>query len=252
MKTTHSRKQVMWLIVALACTGCANGFDRSGIDNQWRQQSGFDPTPAQTDLDIQQIEMLRGQLMFPCRIAVFLDEGGTYWHWNAKDKAVMEGWAQTLKQEGIASEVFFISASDVNGGQEGGDRLKRLRIEAARCGADALLTIQGATVVDSYLNPAAVFNLTVIGAFLVPASHRDALFVLRGRMFDVRNGFLYMGLESSGEDGIIRPSMIVDEKPAVELAKRKALASFGPELLRRLRNLHRPGTQSGQLGTFKF
>jgi hypothetical protein len=111
-------------------------------------------------------------------------------------------------------------------------------MEAARYGADALLVIQGVQQTDSYLNPAAVFNLTVVGGFIVPASHRDTLFLVEGVLVDVGNGCLYASVESEGEGRIVRPTFIVEDKEAVSRAKKKALETFGPELVGHMRSLH--------------
>jgi hypothetical protein len=118
-----------------------------------------------------------------------------------------------------------------------GNSLKELRLAAAQHGADAVLLLKGAYQTDSYLNPAAVLNLTIVGGFLAPASHRDTLFLVQAGLIDVANGFLYASAESEGEAGIIRPTFIIEEKDAVEPAKKKAIDGLGPELIRRMRHL---------------
>jgi hypothetical protein len=144
----------------------------------------------------------------------------------------MESWATALKNEGIASDVMLMSDLFVPD-----SHLKDLRVAAARHGADALFVIKGASQRDSYMNPAAVMNLTVVGGFLVPGSHCDALFVMQGGLVDVGNGFIYASVESEGQGKIVRPTFIIEDKDAVEKAKQQALLNFGPELLKRMRHL---------------
>src|SRR5262249_301621 len=118
-----------------------------------------------------------------------------------------------------------------------GSSMKELRLAAAQHGADALLVLKGAYQTDSYANPAAVLNLTIVGGYVIPASHRDTLFIVQVGLVDVRDGFLYPSHESEGEGSIVRPTFIIEEKDAVEQAKKKAIDAFGPELIRRVRHL---------------
>ena len=149
----------------------------------------------------------------------------------------METWAEALRKEGIATDVIFMSTMFSKG-----DSLVDLRAGAAKYGADALLVLKGAAVTDSYMNPAALFNVTVVGGFVVPGSHRDALFLMEGGLVDVNNGFLYASMEAEGEGQTLAPTFIIEEKDAIERAKQKALTAFGPELLRRMRNLRATAT----------
>ena len=136
----------------------------------------------------------------------------------------MESWAEALRKEGIATDVIFMSTMFSKG-----DSLVDLRAGAAKYGADALLVLKGAAVTDSYMNPAALFNVTVVGGFVVPGSHRDALFVIEGGLVDVNNGFLYASMEAEGEGKTLAPTFIIEEKDAIERAKQQALTAFGPE-----------------------
>src|SRR5262249_23661214 len=140
-------------------------------------------------------------------------------------------------KEGIVTDMFVMSEMFTRGGS--GDAksptLMDLRVAAAKHGAQALLVIQGDCEVDSYKNPAALLNLTIVGGYIVPASHRAALVELQGALVDVGNGFLYAAIETAGEGRVIRPTFIVEDKPAIEKAKQQALTNFGPELLKRMR-----------------
>jgi len=152
----------------------------------------------------------------------------------------VDAWGETLKREGIASDVFLMSELFATG-----TSIKEMRVNAAKHGANALLVLQGGCEVESHLNFAAVLNLTVVGGFIVPASHRDALFVLQGGLIDVGNEFLYASIEAEGEGHIIRPTFVIEDTQAKDKAKQKAFENFGPELLKRLRAAHAnysPGT----------
>jgi hypothetical protein len=230
-------RKVCWFPIVFGLCGCAitsSGFDRAVLQTQMQQEA-----VQVTDDDIKQIQTLKPQLGFPCRIAVALKGDGNGWRWTAKDKQMMEAWAITLRQEGIASDVVFMSNMFMHG-----ETLKDLRAAAAKHGADALMVIQGGAMTDSYLNPAAVFNVTVLGGFVVPGSHRDALFLIQGGLIDVNNGFLYASVETEGEGSTLAPTFIIEEKDAIDRAKHQALARLGPELLARMRNLRAAFTPS--------
>lgn len=224
------------LLPVVALTGCfTHGFTRSDLYS--RLQDGKIEV---TDADIAKAQELRPQLTFPCRIAVYLSPKH-YGHWTAKDKELVEAWGNTLKKEGIAADVFLMSELFATG-----TSLKEMRVAAAKHGANALLVIQGGCEVASSFNLAAVFNLTVVGGFVVPASERDALFVLQGGLVDVGNEFLYASIEAEGEGHVMRPTFLIEDRPAMERAKQKALENFGPELLKRLRAVHAGLTQPPQ------
>jgi rhombotail lipoprotein len=223
-------RHAWWLFLACGLCGCAvtsSGFDRAVLQAHLTEEN-----IQVTDDDIRQIQTLRPQLGFPCRIAVALKGECTSWRWTAKDKQMMEAWATTLRQEGFASEVIFMSSMFMHG-----ESLKDMRAAAAKHGADALLVIQGGAVTDSYLNPAALFNMTIVGGFVVPGSHRDALFLIQAGLVDVSNGFLYASMETEGEGSTLAPTFIIEEKDAIDRAKQEALTRFGSEVLVRMRNL---------------
>jgi hypothetical protein len=224
------RRIPWWLVAFLGLAGCvttSTGFNRTIL-----QERLHDDTGPVTDDEIKQIQALRSQISFPCRIAVALRGDGD-WRWTTKDRQVMETWAEALRREGIATDVIFMSTMFLQG-----ETLKDMRAAAAEHGADALLVIKGAAMTDSYMNPAAVFNVTVLGGFIVPGSRRDALFLMQAGLIDVRNGFLYASVEAEGEGSTIAPTFIIEERDAIDRAKQKALTNFGPELLRRMRNLY--------------
>ena len=221
------------LLLPLLLTGCfAHGFDRSDLYGRLKaDQAQIPALPDVNDSDIVKVQSIKPNLTLPCRIAVYLppNVGG---HRRAKEKEFIDSWGDTLRKEGIASDMFLMSDLFTTG-----TSLKELRVAAARHGANLLLVLHGESDVDTYKNPAAIFNLTIVGGFLVPASHCDALVAYQGALVDVSNGFLYASIDAEGEGSIIRPTFLIEDRPAVERAKEKALANFGNELLKRMRNL---------------
>ncbi len=85
-------------------------------------------------------------------------------------------------------------------------------------GADVLFVIHGAAQTESYRNLASVFDLTIVGGFIVPASHRDSLFTIEGVLLDVDNGYIYTTVQVEGEGKIMRPTFVIEDRDAVEKA----------------------------------
>jgi hypothetical protein len=221
------------MLPCLALCGCvttSSGFHREALEANL-QEKGVHIN----DDDVKQAAAVKPQLTFPCRVAVYLDQPahGESWRWTAKDKELMKSWAGSLKESGVVSDVVFMSGmfapKDVS--------LKELRVTAAKYGADALFVVKAAAETDSYLNPASLLYATIIGGYLIPGSHRDSLFVMQGGLVDVANGYLYATVESEGEANLIRPTFILKDKDAIDIAKKQALDSFGPELVQHVKNL---------------
>ncbi len=208
--------------------GCANGFNRDLLRERLN-----DGSLQVTDAAIAEARSLKPQLKFPCRIAYCLKPSHRGdWRWSADDRAALEPLAGMLKREGIASEVFALPDMLVGKGE-----LKELQLAAAKCGADVLLVVDGASQSDSYMNPAAVLYLTIVGGYLVPGSHVDSLFMIEGCLFDVDNGFLYTSAQAEGVGKIVRPSFLIEEKDAITKAKTQAIGKFSDALLRQMKSL---------------
>ena len=216
------------LIAPILVCGCAQGFDRAALQERLNDGSLQMPDAAIAD-----VRDLKPQLRFPCRIAVYLKPSNDRdWRWTPEDKAVLEQTVATLKAEGIVADVFPLPEMLTGKGD-----VKELRLAAAKCGADVLFVVHGAAQTDSYKNFAAVLNITVVGGYVVPASHKDTLFVMEGLLLDVDNGYVYTGVQAEGVGKIMRPTFVIEEKQSIAKAKANAVAQFGDEVLKRMRTL---------------
>jgi hypothetical protein len=79
--------------------------------------------------------------------------------------------------------------------------------------------------------------LTVVGYYIIPGSHLDALMMMRGAMWDVGNEYLYLAVEAEGEDDNFAPGAYLSNKEALETAKQHALDDLGKELVERMTGL---------------
>src|SRR5262249_13630878 len=94
-----------WAVALLGLSRCVmtGGFTRAMLESRLHED-----TAKVTDEDIKEIQTLKPQLHFPCRIAVALQAGSGYWRWTPKDRQAMEAWADELCKDGIASDVIFM------------------------------------------------------------------------------------------------------------------------------------------------
>jgi hypothetical protein len=119
----------------------------------------------------------------------------------------------------------------------GAPSLKSIRLAAARHHADAVLIVDYAPDVDRYNNVTAVLYLTLVGGFLIPGTHSDALVMMNGALWDVRNEYLYMTVEVEEEAQRIGPAFLLQDEHTIEKAKQNTLPIFYEEVLRRIRRL---------------
>lgn len=214
--------------------GCAKkGFDRGAIrENMYSE-------PITTDAEINRILELKPQIKFPFKLGVYFSESYNRWYrdtkWNKDEQDIT--WLEQLKSEGIISEVIPISSSTVSSDNDKKSFLKIIRLAAARHNVDAVLIIDYNYGVDRYNNYAAALYLTIVGGYLVPGTHSDALVLMSSAMWDVRNEYLYLTVDVEGDAQKIGPAFVLEDKDSVNFAKEKALKEMKEEVLKRIRSL---------------
>ncbi len=215
----------------------SNGFDRAGMAKDLRQAG-----PAVTDAEIAKVLSLKPQLKLPFRLAVFLDSSYarySRYSWSQNDFDVAEKkelLTQLMGPKDIVSDAFFISHSDITASREG-ITLADIRLAAARYHADAVLILKSNSNTDTYPNFLSILYITIVGFWIAPGSHCDAIHMVHGTMYDVRNEYLYIGAESDATDSIIRPLALRECSVPLNESRKKATASFSTEFYRRLRTL---------------
>jgi len=232
------------LAFPIALIGCATGYNRGEMDAALESAK---PTYVSTELTVEQIEAMKPQLKLPARIAIAppvqayqrWQGGDSLSTWSPDEVAVLESWQEPLRAAGIASDVFVLPSALVRD-CEPRDSLCRLnaqRAAAARTRADALLIVNLATVTDDYVNLASALYISIIGLWIVPATHHDALTVVEGALLDNRNEYLYAFARGEGESKSVRPAMYVDPAAVVSASRVEALKRFGEAFLEQARQL---------------
>lgn len=230
------RHLALCLTAATLLAGCAtsnHGFDRGALARAARVAQ-----PEVTDQEIARIAALRPQLPSPFKLGVwFQPPAGSgamrpLHRWRDEDREVVLAALRELQQSGMVSEVTPISDMTVSGND-----LRAIRLAAARYGMDAVLVVGGAADTHHQGNVAGVLYITIVGLWVVPGTHVDAMFLATASMWDVRNEFLYLTVDAEKTAGETAPAMLIDDQAVVAIAKRGALQALSGEVAGRIRNL---------------
>ena len=228
----------------VAVAGCATGYNRGEMDAALQSAK---PTYVSSELSVEEIETMKPQLKLPARIAIAPPVQvyhrwrgqGRLSTWSPDEVTVLESWQEPLREAGIATEVLVLPSALVKDCElrDSVCRLKAQRAAAARAHADVILIINLATSIDEYVNPASALYITIVGMWLVPASHRDALTISEGVLLDNRNEYLYAFARGEGEANSVRPEMYADTAAVVSASRVEALKNFGSAFLEQARQL---------------
>ena len=228
--TSRLARGITALLLMAAIAGCASsqGFDRGRLNNQLGKDE-----PQATDSEIARVLALQPQIHFPIRLGIYARERYSGWGdpaWRIEDSDT--AWVEALKAEGLVSEVVPIVASTV-----GGREIADIRLAAAHHHVDAVLILDFVSDVDRYNNPLAASYITIVAGWLIPGTHSDALVMMTGSMWDVRNGYLYATARTEAEASEMGPAFLLEDYRAVRHAHRDALTALEQEMTVRLRNL---------------
>jgi hypothetical protein len=235
------RGSVVPVILMVLLAGCATkkAFNRSEMIST---AQGSHPLFLSSNLTVEQIEKLKSQVHLPVKLAVAppVISYGRGWGsrelntWNPDETKEIESWAAPLKKAGVVSDMIILPVLLLEQcqGNDQGCALRVCRTAAARIQADALLLINLATAVEKYTNQASLLDVTIIGLWLIPGHHRDALTIVEGVMIDNRNEYLYAYARGEAEEKTVRPFMYANSWKAVRPSRLRALQSFGKEFIK--------------------
>lgn len=218
----------MFVLAALGGCESSQGFDRGRMSEQLSAGA-----PKATDEEISRVMGLQPQLDFPIRLAIYVKPREYYWQdsvWRIED--IDAEWVETLKRDGLVTAIIPIVESTVTG-----DNIADIRLAAARHGADAVLVLESVSDVDRYNNPLGITYFTIVGAWLIPGTHSDALVMMSGSLWDVRNGYLYATMQTEGEASDFGPAFLLEDYKVVAEAHRAALTAIEEEIANRLHNI---------------
>jgi hypothetical protein len=218
------------LVVALFSCASPRGFDRGELQNI------VSPDALVTEEEIQRVIDLKPQLPRPFKLGVYFAHPisrhwGSSWNWLPSDKDAILDVGESLERSGLVSETIFISPATAQD-----EKLKSVRLAAARHGVDAVLVISGVSDLDRYNNPLGVTYALIVTPLFVPGTVVDGIFLSHGGLWDVRNGFLYVSVETDGEASTTGPAALVDEAKVVKDAKERSFRSLVESIRNHIEN----------------
>lgn len=203
-------------LLLLLC-GCATGFNRA----EMMEAIEADP------LLVEAGRATSAQLTRPFKLAVAPPRTQT--GWTEEERDAIRGWGDELREAGMINDLVFIPSLMMQ--QNPDVSASGLRDAARRVNADAVMLFGESTQHDRYANPLSILNLTIVGMWLAPAHHRDAMTVMEGLVVDARTGGVYLTAEGSGEGSRVRPLVYADMDDSVRDARVEALKSIGRDLV---------------------
>jgi len=186
---------------------------------------------------VEEIEKLKPQAAFPLRLAVAQPlHGYADRVWTAAEEAEILGWSAPLRDAGLISEIVILPdiayTNCVWNGAGPACALNGIRSSAARMRADAVLLVAINTEVDGWVNPLSILDLTIVGLWIVPAHHRDALSTAQAVLLDNRSEYLWAKVQGAGNASIVRPYAYVDDTGVRRSARLEALKALGLDLVK--------------------
>ena len=210
--------------------GCMSTYDRVAVEAR------FDKVTLD-DVVVQK----KSIISMPIKIAVYvdmetMDSTGNFeetWDWGKGDRKLIMSYLDNLEELGYISGYFIIPDSPDFAMQD----IKYLIGEAEKQNADVLLTLRGIIWINSYLNPSAIFNLTILGAWIVPGSNRDAVLQARMDLWNVSDKDCILTGRGEGVTRLSRPSFLIETEDAVDQVKIETLRKIMPEFKKRCREI---------------
>ncbi len=220
------------VILSPFLSGCISGFDREAAETRFEA--------VNIDNSNQDISIIKT----PLKVAVFGDmetmsPPDTFeetWDWSRGDKQLMVSYLNNLEELGYISDYFVINDRPELSMQD----ISQLLMEAEKQNADVLLTVRGIIQVNSYFNPAAILDLTILGACLFPGSNRDIMLMVRMNLWNVKDKSCILTVKGEGVKKISEPTFLIDTEGAVNSVKRDTLGKVLAEFKKRCRDIKPP------------
>ncbi|HCE42719.1 MAG TPA: hypothetical protein DET40_04155 [Lentisphaeria bacterium] len=225
--------RILFILSTLAfpfLAGCMSTYNREAVEDRLEKVTLDNEVAQQMSI-----------IYMPIKVAVFIDmetmdsDGGfeENWDWSKSDKKLIMSYLDNLQDLGYISEYFLLpdnadfTMQDIN----------YLIDEAGKREADVLLTLRGIIWINSYLNPSSIFNLTILGAWLVPGSNRDAILQVNMDLWNVKDNNCVLTVKGEGVTRLSRPTFLIETEEAVDTVKRDTLRKILPEFKKRCREI---------------
>jgi len=224
---------IILALLLIYLSGCTTGFNREAAERRL------------ADVNLDRVSSSPNTLKIPLKVAVYADmetmtRSGQFedrWIWSTGDMQLIASYLDNLVELKYLSEYFIIPDDNQHSMQD----INYLIGEAKKHDVDALLTLRGVIKVNKYLNPAAILDLTIIGACLFPGSNRDATLLVYMNLWNVKDNDCILTVKGEGEKKISEPTFLIDTQDAVDAVKYDTLRQVLSEFKKRCREIKPAG-----------
>ncbi len=234
--TTYIRWLLPVFCLTLSACSTSKGFDRAGMRESLHQRlliaDEHEPTDSPKSTAPLSEPFRLGvyfvRTEFPTRESIHSGE------WLSAEKDLLVHSLSRLRDGRIVREVVVLAEPTVR-------TLTRqeLRQASVRYGIDVLWLVDGIGAVDRHNNAYSFLYPTIIGAWLAPGTVIDALFILNGRLWDLRIDKLLDRQTAEGQAQRTGAVVLVEDADVLKEAKHRAIEAFGGTFVDRLRSLQR-------------
>ena len=213
----------------LLLSGCTMGYDKGAAENRLDK------------INLDKVSLKPNTITTPLKVAVFADmetmnspdSFEETWDWSSGDKKLILSYLENLEELGYISDYFLIpddpsfSMQDIN----------YLINEARKQDADVLITLRGIIKVNRYFNPAAILDLTILGACLFPGSNCDAILLVHMDMWNAKDKDCILSVRGEEIKRISEPTFLLDLDDAIVPVRRDTLRKVLAEFKKRCREI---------------
>ncbi len=210
-------------ISMLILSGCASGLHKEKLETLMSENAFKGELEPETKADY-------GKIAVWMNIETVNSKGEfeQKWKWDKNDLNIVESYLSSLKKERKISSHYFVKTSEL--AEKNFDSLVKKTTE----GTNSALIIRTFVETDRYFNPAAILDLTIIGAYWFPGSNRDALAKTRVELLDIASKKLIFASEGQGTTRLTKPSFLIDTEEVVSKAKSDSLRDAMRKIFSRL------------------
>lgn len=194
-----------------------------GGPNRGAVPAGRNPSVEQAVLEAARASP---ELRFPARFGLARIEHGQV---TAVPPQEADVWIAMMREQG-ARFGEFVAINPVLGhfgvaAERGFGAVDRIRIAAARQHVDAVLIYEARSNWRNQTTPLAVFDITLVGSFLMPSTVSRGQATATAMLLDVRNGYPYGNANANAEDSSFGASMGSNDRArgVADLAKVEAV-----------------------------
>lgn len=198
------------LLSLLSVTGC---YETQTTSGKQYLQGYAKPPQSELDKEVYDAANVEPNLKFPARIGLARIDNGSITaipaeelsKWNELTEELGSEFGEFIPVSRLIATMVAPPKSKNNKWQQSSEErlneiIRSVRLGAARQHLDVFFMYEVYGTSKSYLNPASITNITIIGAYLAPGRSINVKGFASGLLLDVRNGYPYGTAESKVSD----------------------------------------------------